>query len=239
MWLASGKFVKSVCYVFLFITVSFILLLLASSVVFNYIKVLPVVGISECKSYSNGSVDISSCKVLPGSLGIMVVKDAPFFSYLDSNSTQKLFSTLSLYSLVLFIASFVAFSVSIYYNRVVLAIFSLVLALVSIFLATLFSAPIKSGDIICYKSLSGDLLICHTLVGIDDRYVYLKPSRYGVIEKVPRDRVVGKLSFVANPLYGKMLILYRSLSKLAMDLLSAVYKGYVPTEFKVYYLVEP
>jgi len=229
-------FKRSLRYLLFFI-VLFLALLGLSALFGRYIKVLPITGISECKSFINGTIpDIESCKVIPGSLAIMVTKDSPLFSFVQPSSVILL--NFSYYALTLFILCLVAAAVYYYANKINLSLLFAALALASFYISAILASPVTKEDLVCYKPENVNFVICHTYLGIDDGKVILKPSRYDIIEEVPVDWVVGKIAFVGNPVFGKLLLIYQSLTEFAKSLLSIVYKGYVPTEYKIYYLIE-
>jgi len=228
---------EKAAYLFIILFFSVLFLLTVLTFLSPHVKVVPMLGISECKSYNNGLVDPNSCNVLPGSLGILVLKDSPLFSYVSS--PNKLLRTLSLYFLVTTVVSVVASIIFFVNGRYILSILFLASAIAFGILSVIFYSQYSIGDLICYSPPEKNYMICHTLVKVDENYVYTASSRYGVLEKVPKEWIVGKVAYILPPIYGKFVYILYMLSNTAADIYSLITKGSIPKKLTVYYITEP
>jgi hypothetical protein len=203
----------------------------------KYYYITYAFGISECASFP----DITNCKIIPGSLVFIILKESPLFTVYQSEEHVKI---LYVAFMILIGLAGMALARGIYDfigRRIWWSIGYITLFFVLLSSSILLlSGVAMDKDIICYRpTKDSPYTICHTLVEIKDDTFILSPSRYPYItEEVKYDQVVGKVA-LAIPDMGGVLYLLETSYKLISTLGELVYKGHIPSRIYIEYIIEP
>jgi len=203
----------------------------------KYYYITYAFGISECASFP----DITNCKIIPGSLVFIILKESPLFTVYQSEEHVKI---LYVAFMILVGLAGIALARSIYdfIDRKVWWSIGYIILFFVLFSSSvlLLSGVVINRDIICYKpTKDSPYIICHTLVEIKDDTFILSPSRYPYItEEVKYEQVVGKVALTI-PDIGGVLYLLETSYRLISTLGELIYKGYIPLRIYIEYIIEP
>lgn len=211
-------------------------------ILYPYFTVSAMVSISEAPSYYNYQFDPKQVKTLPGSLALIITSESPFFS-INLNYPQ-FFKVIGLWLLILSIFSVIIatiFSLTAQtFKEIIYAFMFIFIAAGLIVLSGILMAPATKGDILCYskwiEQYKTPFVICHTLIGEDKDNVILFRHRDNATEIVPKNNVVGKVVYIAQPPFGIFLSVLKLTSEAVIKLYDIIARGYIPLKIDLVYI---